>query len=103
MAGAKVVRPRAEGRTLRVQMRSLGFGHRDIATEFARRYNLRPRTAWREAHGWNLNEAAERINTYAARATGLTYRPIDATVTATWPWLCTMAPPSATAARPRSA
>jgi len=45
---------------------SLGFGHREIATEFARRYNLRPRTAWREAHGWSLNEAAEHINAYAA-------------------------------------
>ena len=51
MARAKVVRPRAERRTLRVQMRSLGFGHREIATEFARRYNLRPGSAWREAGG----------------------------------------------------
>lgn len=65
-AEAKNVRPRAERRTLREEMRSLGFGHREIATEFARRYNLRPRTAWREAHGWSLNEAAEQINAFAA-------------------------------------
>jgi tetratricopeptide (TPR) repeat protein len=83
MGGAEV-RPRAERRALREQMRSLGFGHREIATEFARRYNLRPRTAWREAHGWSLKEAAERINAYAAR------RGLDPTATAamTGPHLC---------------
>jgi hypothetical protein len=42
MAGAKVVRPKAVRRTFRVQMRPLDFGHREIATEFARQYKLRP-------------------------------------------------------------
>ena len=48
----------AEKRALREKMRALGLGHREIAAEFARRYRLRPRAAWREAHGWSLREAA---------------------------------------------
>jgi len=71
-------------RALRAQMRSLGFGHREIATEFARRYGLRPRSAWREALGWSLKEAAERINAYA----GLTGLDSAATAAMTGPHLC---------------
>ena len=40
---------RREKRDLRDRMRSMGLGYRDIAAEFARRYSLRPRAAWREA------------------------------------------------------
>ena len=54
----------AEKRALREKMRGLGLGHREIAAEFARRYRLRPRAAWREAHGWSLREAAAQINAY---------------------------------------
>lgn len=61
---------RAEKHALREKMRSLGFEYREIAVEFARRYNLRPRTAWREAYGWSQKQAAERLNAYAGR-TGL--------------------------------
>ncbi len=61
---------RAEKAALREQMRSLGFGSREIAVEFARQYRMRPRAAWREALGWSLTQAAERINTYAGQ-TGL--------------------------------
>src|SRR6266568_5578213 len=61
---------RAEQRALREKMRELGMSHRQIAVEFARRYRLRPRAAWRNAYGWSLTEAAGQINTYAAR-TGL--------------------------------
>jgi hypothetical protein len=63
-------RPWAQRRALRDKMRSLGFGYREIAVELARSYKLRPRSAWREALGWTLKEAAERINAYAGR-TGL--------------------------------
>jgi hypothetical protein len=69
MAEAKAGQ-RAENAALRDKMRSLGFGYHQIAIELARRYRLRPRTAWREALGWTLKEAAERINTYAGQ-TGL--------------------------------
>jgi tetratricopeptide (TPR) repeat protein len=56
---------RTEKRALRERMRATGFGHREIAAEFARRYRFRPRAAWREAHGWSLKEAAASINTYS--------------------------------------
>ena len=54
----------AEKRALREKMRGLDLAHREIAAEFARRYRLRPRAAWREAHGWSLREAAAQINAY---------------------------------------
>jgi hypothetical protein len=41
---------RGEMRTLREEMRALGLSHRQIAVEFARRYQLRPRAVWR--HAW---------------------------------------------------
>ncbi len=53
---------RAEQRKLRERMRGLGMSHAEIAAELARRYKLRPRTAWRTAFGWTLEEAAERYN-----------------------------------------
>src|SRR5512146_1059012 len=55
---------RREKRDLREKMRGLGLDYRDIAAEFARRYNLRPRAAWREAYGWSLQETADRINEF---------------------------------------
>lgn len=58
---------RAEQRALREKMREPGMSHRQIAVEFAPRYRVRPRAAWRSAHGWSLTEAAERISSYAAR------------------------------------
>lgn len=58
---------RAEQRKLREQMRGLGMSQAEISAEMARRYRLRPRTAWRTAWGWTLEEAAERFN--ALRAT----------------------------------
>ena len=76
---------RAEQRALRERMRALGLDHQQIAVEFARRYSLRPRAAWRHALGWSLKEAAEHINAYAANA-GL--RPDGATVAMTGPHLC---------------
>lgn len=58
---------RKEKRDLREKMRAKGLDHRDIAAEFARRYNLRPRAAWREAHGWSLQQTADRINEFRGR------------------------------------
>lgn len=59
---------RAEKRALREKMRAMGLGHQEIAAEFARRYQLRPRAAWREAQGWSLQEAADRINSHVGGA-----------------------------------
>lgn len=75
---------RGEQRALRERMRALGLTRRQIAVEFARRYRLRPRAAWRHAYGWSLKEAAERISDYAARS-GLD--PDGATVAMTAPHL----------------
>jgi len=75
---------RAEQRKLREKMRSLGMSYRQIAVEFARRYQLRPRAAWRHAYGWSLTEAAEQISSYAAHA-GLS--PDGTTVAMTGPHL----------------
>jgi hypothetical protein len=61
---------RREKRELRDKMRAMGLGYRDIAAEFARRYRLRPRAAWREAYGWSQQEAAARINGFTGE-TGL--------------------------------
>jgi hypothetical protein len=33
-------------------------GYEEVAVEFARRYRLRPRAAYRHAYGWTLNQAA---------------------------------------------
>lgn len=55
---------RRERRLLRDQMRSMGLGYRDIKDEFADRYRLRPRAAWREAYGWSLQDTADRINAF---------------------------------------
>jgi hypothetical protein len=76
---------RAEQRALRDKMRAQGLSHRQIAFEFGRRYGMRPRTAWRHAHGWSLKQAAERITAYAAQA-GLD--PAGNTVAMTGPHLC---------------
>lgn len=38
----------------------------EIATEMRSRWTMRPREAWRHAHGWGLQEAADRINDLAA-------------------------------------
>jgi hypothetical protein len=61
---------RREKRLLREQMRSMGLDYRDIAAEFARRYKMRPRAAWREAYGWSLQDTADRINDFRG-TTGL--------------------------------
>ena len=57
----------AEKRALREKMRTLGLSYREIAAEFARRYRLRSRAAWREAYGWSLKEAATHINAHTGR------------------------------------
>jgi hypothetical protein len=75
---------RAEQQALRAQMLELGLSLRQVAWEFGRRYDLRPRQAWRHAHGWSLKEAAEHITARAAHA-GL--NPAGSTVAMTGPHL----------------
>jgi hypothetical protein len=75
---------RAEQRALRDRMRAAGMSYRQIAVEFARRYGLRPRAAWRNAYGWSQTEAAEQIN----RQAGYTGLDLSGTATMTGPHLC---------------
>lgn len=65
MGGPKLSE-RAQQNNLRQRMRAEGVLDSGIAAEFGRRYRMRPRKAWRHAHGWTLREAAERINALAA-------------------------------------
>jgi hypothetical protein len=57
---------KAELEELRERMRGLGLGYGEIAGEIARRYRLRPREAYRLAHGWTLGQAAAQFNARAA-------------------------------------
>src|ERR1700760_4498781 len=58
---------RAQQKALRQDLREHGRDDAAIAAEFARRYRMRPRKAWRHAFGWTLREAATRINDLAAQ------------------------------------
>ncbi|GAA4145745.1 hypothetical protein GCM10022416_37710 [Actinomadura keratinilytica] len=47
---------------LRERMLADGRTRRDIAEEMMRRWGYRPRIAWRYAHGWSQDAAADRYN-----------------------------------------
>jgi hypothetical protein len=57
---------KAELDGLRERMRTLGFGYDEIAAEVSRRYQVRPRQAYRLAWGWTQDQAAARFNELAA-------------------------------------
>ena len=57
---------KAELDGLRERMRALGFGYDEIAAEVSRRYQVRPRQAYRLAWGWTQDQAAARFNERAA-------------------------------------
>jgi len=58
---------RAELDSLRERMRGRGFSLDEIAAEIGRRYQVRPREAYRLAWGWSLEKAAGRFNDRACR------------------------------------
>lgn len=53
---------KGEREALRLEMTAAGCSLADIAVEMRVRFRMRPREAWRHAHGWTLQETAERIN-----------------------------------------
>jgi hypothetical protein len=57
---------KAELDRLRERMRALGFSYDEIAAEVSRRYQVRPRQAYRLAWGWTQDQAAARFNELAA-------------------------------------
>jgi hypothetical protein len=48
-------------------MRQLGLGPGEVAAEISRRYQARPREAYRLAWGWTMDEAAARFNEHAGK------------------------------------
>ncbi|MFK0111621.1 helix-turn-helix transcriptional regulator [Streptomyces sp. NPDC091217] len=52
---------KADRDALRQDMTAAGCTLADIAVEMRTRFRMRPREAWRHAHGWTLQEAADRI------------------------------------------
>lgn len=57
---------KAEMDGLRERMRGLGFGYDEAAAEVSRRYQVRPRQAYRLAWGLTQDQAAARFNELAA-------------------------------------
>src|SRR6266536_293792 len=58
---------KAEVGQLRRRMRALGATTEAIAAELARRYGMRPRQAYRLAHGWDQAEATAEYNDFVQR------------------------------------
>ncbi|MHB9861701.1 XRE family transcriptional regulator [Streptomyces sp. YIM S03343] len=52
---------KADRNALRHTMTAAGCAIADIAVEMRARYRMRPREAWRHAHGWTLQDAADHI------------------------------------------
>lgn len=53
---------------LRHEMTAAGCSLAEIAVEMRVRFRMRPREAWRHAHGWTLQETAERISACPGQA-----------------------------------
>ncbi|MFC1418610.1 XRE family transcriptional regulator [Streptacidiphilus cavernicola] len=64
---------KADRDALRTEMTAAGATLAAVAIEMRTRWGYRPREAWRHAHGWSLNEAADRINTTAGDTENPTY------------------------------
>jgi hypothetical protein len=58
---------KADRDALRQDMNAAGCTTADIAIEMRTRYRMRPREAWRHAHGWTLQETADRITQASSR------------------------------------
>ncbi len=61
---------KADRSLLRHEMSVAGCPIAEVATEMRVQFGLRPREAWRHAHGWTLQESADRVNAAAARRRG---------------------------------
>ncbi|MFJ5265990.1 XRE family transcriptional regulator [Streptomyces sp. NPDC088387] len=61
---------KADRDALRQDMTTTGCSIASIAVEMRARFRMRPREAWRQAHGWTLQEAADRITNASSRRAG---------------------------------
>lgn len=57
---------RAEREALCTEMIAASCTTADIVAEMRSRWTMRPREAWRHAHGWSLQATADRVNDLAA-------------------------------------
>jgi hypothetical protein len=63
---------KADRDALRAEMRTTGATTATIVAEMRARWCMRPREAWRQANGWSLQEAADRVNETADGSTTAT-------------------------------
>ncbi|MFG1755364.1 hypothetical protein [Streptosporangium sandarakinum] len=61
---------KAEREALRERMQHAGCSRAEIAVEMRARWRMRPREAWRHAHGWTLQQVADRVDAAAAARPG---------------------------------
>ena len=61
---------RAEREALRHEMLQTGCGFAEIVAEMRTRWRMRPREAWRHAHGWTLQQVADHLDTAAITRPG---------------------------------
>ncbi|MEU9190291.1 helix-turn-helix transcriptional regulator [Streptomyces sp. NPDC048484] len=61
---------KADREALRQDMANAGCALADVAVEMRTRFKMRPREAWRHAHGWTLQETADRITQASVRRLG---------------------------------
>ncbi|MER7673110.1 XRE family transcriptional regulator [Kitasatospora sp. NPDC096128] len=71
---------KADRDALRTELLATGAPAASIASEMRTRFGCRPREAWRHAHGWTLQEAADHFNTAAGGAGPMT----DASLLGKW-------------------
>ncbi|MGI5196595.1 helix-turn-helix domain-containing protein [Streptomyces sp. CA-288835] len=74
---------KADREALRYDMTAAGCTVADIAVEMRARFRMRPREAWRHAHGWTLQEAADRITQVSCQRLGEAVA-ADASLLAKW-------------------
>lgn len=70
---------KAERDALRHEMTGAGCSPSEIAIEMRARFRVRPREAWRHAHGWTLQSTADRISIRPGLAVAA-----DASLTGKW-------------------
>ncbi|MEV0589427.1 helix-turn-helix transcriptional regulator [Nonomuraea sp. NPDC050310] len=79
---------RAQREAVREQMLAVGGRPADIVAEMRTRWRLRPREAWRHAHGWTLQQLADRVDAAAAALPGVALA-TDASLIGKWEkWPC---------------
>ncbi|MEU9332906.1 XRE family transcriptional regulator [Streptomyces sp. NPDC048290] len=75
---------KADRDALRREMAAAGCTAADIAVEMRTRFRMRPREAWRHAHGWTLQEAADHFTQASSEGPGRQFVAADASLAGKW-------------------